>query len=61
MTITDILNSVKFVVSPDGHQSVVDLDVWEQIITLLEDVEDGEETKQALTVKEETIPWRNTN
>ncbi len=60
MTVTDILNSVKFVVSPDGHQSavVVDLEVWEQIITLLEDAEDVEEIKQARFVKEETIPWK---
>lgn len=60
MTITDILNSVKYVVGPDGHQSamVVDLDVWEQIVTLLEDAEDGEEMKQARSIKEETIPWK---
>jgi hypothetical protein len=60
MTVADILNSVKFVVNPDGHQSavVVDLDVWEQIITLLEDTEDAEEIKQARAIKEETIPWK---
>ncbi len=60
MTVTDILNSVKFVVSPDGHQSavVVDLDVWEQIVTLLEDAEDAEEMKKARAVKEETVPWK---
>lgn len=60
MTIAEILNSVKFVVEPDGHQSavVVDLDVWEQIIMLLEDGEDAEEMKQARAVKEETIPWK---
>jgi Mg2+/Co2+ transporter CorC len=60
MTVADILNSVKFVVNPDGHQSavVVDLDVWEQIVTLLEDAEDAEEMKQARAVKEETIPWK---
>lgn len=60
MTITEILNSVKFVVEPDGHQSavVVDLDVWEQIVTLLEDTEDAEEMKQARVVKEETILWK---
>lgn len=60
MTIAEILNSVKFVVGPDGHQSavVVDLDVWEQIIMLLEDSEDAEEMKQARAVKEETIPWK---
>ena len=56
MTVTDILSSVKFVVGPDGHQSaVVDLGVWEQIVTLLED---AEEMKQARAVKEETIPWK---
>ena len=60
MTIAEILNSVKIVVNPDGHQSavVVDLDVWEQIVTLLEDAEDAEEMKQARAVKEETIPWK---
>jgi len=60
MTIAEILNSVKFVVGPDGHQSavVLDLDVWEQIIMLLEDSEDAEEMKQARAVKEETIPWK---
>ena len=60
MTITDILNSIKFVVDPGGHQSavMVDLDVWEQIVTLLEDSEDAEEIKTAHAVKEETIPWK---
>ena len=61
MTVTDILSSIKFVVSPDGHQSavVVDLDVWEQIVTLLEDAEDAEEIKKARAVKkEETISWK---
>jgi len=60
MTVADILNSVKFVVTPEGHQSavVVDLDVWEQIVTLLEDAEDAEEMKQARFIKDETIPWK---
>ena len=60
MTVTDILNSVKFVVTPEGHQSavVVDLDIWEQIVTLLEDAEDAEEIKKARMVKEESIPWK---
>jgi hypothetical protein len=49
MTVADILNSVKFVVDPSGQQSavVVDMDVWEQIVSLLEDVEDAEEIKKA--------------
>ena len=60
MTITDILSSVKFVVNPDGRQSavVVDLEVWEQIIILLEDAEDAEELKQVRTVNEEVISWK---
>ena len=63
MTVTDILNSVKFIVGPDGQQSavVVDLDIWEQIVTLLEDTEDAEEMKQACSIKEETIPWKTIN
>ena len=60
MTITDILNSVKFVIEADGHQSavVIDMAVWEQIVTLLEDAEDAEEFKHARAIKEESIPWK---
>ena len=60
MTIAEILNSIKFVVEPDGHQSavMVNLDVWEQIVTLLEDIEDAEEIKKARAIKGETIPWK---
>lgn len=59
MSIADILNSVKFVVNPDGKQSavVVDLDIWEQIVAILEDAEDMEEIRKARSIKEETIPW----
>jgi Mg2+/Co2+ transporter CorC len=61
MTVSEILNSVKFVVDPDGQQSavVVDMEVWEQIVTLLEDAEDAEEIKKARSVKEETISWKS--
>ena len=60
MTVAEILNSVKFVVDPNGQQSavVVDMEVWEQIVTLLEDIEDAEEVKKARSLKEETIPWK---
>lgn len=60
MTIAEILNSVKIVVNPDGHQSavVVDIIAWEEILTILEDTEDAEEIKRARAVKEESIPWK---
>jgi hypothetical protein len=59
MTLTDILNSVKFVVNPKGKKSavLVDIDIWEQIVTLLEDIEDVEEIKKARMVGEETVSW----
>lgn len=60
MTVADILKSVKFVVKPNGQQSavMVDIDVWEQIVTLLEDAEDAEEIKQMRAISEETILWK---
>lgn len=60
MSVADILNSVKFVVDPNGQQSavMVDMNVWEQIVTLLEDAEAAEDIKKARSVSEETIPWK---
>jgi len=60
MTVAEILNSVKFVVEPNGHQSavVVDLEVWEQIVSILEDAEDADDIKKARSIKEESIPWK---
>ena len=54
-----LLQSVQFVVDSDGQKSavLVNLDVWEQILTLLEDLEDAEEIRQAREEDEETIPW----
>jgi len=59
MTVADILKSVRFVVNPKGEKSavLVELDVWEQIVTMLEDAEDIDEIKQMRSIKEETIPW----
>ena len=57
MTIAEILETVRFVVNPRGQKSavMVDLDVWEEIVSMLEDLEDAEEMKQAKMVQEETI------
>ena len=62
MTVAEILDSVKFVIDPNRLQSavVVDIDVWEQIVTLLEDTEDAEEIEKARSLREETIPWKTT-
>jgi antitoxin Phd len=59
MSETTLLRSVQYVVDSDGHKSavLVDLDVWEQILTLLEDLEDTEELRRAREEDEEAIPW----
>jgi len=60
MSDTSLLRSVQYVVDSDGHKSavLVDLDVWEQILTLLEDSEDAEEIRRARgEEEEETVPW----
>jgi PHD/YefM family antitoxin component YafN of YafNO toxin-antitoxin module len=59
MSDTTLLQSVHYVVDSDGHKSAVliNLDVWEQILTLLEDLEDAEEIRRAREEDEETIPW----
>ncbi|HLF74009.1 MAG TPA: hypothetical protein VI524_06675 [Anaerolineales bacterium] len=59
MTVTEILEKVKFVINPSGDKSavIVDLDVWEQIVAMLEDLEDAEEMNQARSAHEETVPW----
>ncbi|RIK28656.1 MAG: hypothetical protein DCC56_15430 [Anaerolineae bacterium] len=59
MTIAEILKSVQFVVNPDGEKSavMVDVDVWDEIVSMLEDIEDAEEMKQAKMIREESVPW----
>lgn len=59
MTVAEILEKVKFVINPSGKKSavVVDLDIWEEIVTMLEDAEDAEEIKKSRIMREETIPW----
>ena len=54
-----LLQSVQFVVDSEGHKSavLVDLDVWQQILPLIEDLEDADEIRRAREEDEETIPW----
>jgi hypothetical protein len=59
MTVAEILSHIKFVVNPKGNKSavLVDMDIWDQIVTLLENAEDADELKQARSIREEQIPW----
>jgi len=62
MTVAEILKSIKFVVNPNGQQSavMVDMNLWEQILTILKDAEDPDEMRQARTIKEDKISWNIT-
>ena len=54
MTIQDMLGTVRFVVHPDGRRTAVliDMDAWEAILSLLQDLEDTE------IVQERIKNWR---
>ncbi len=59
MSIAEIMKTAQFVVDSDGNRKAVQLDlvVWEELITLLEDIEDAEEMAQARQEEDELIPW----
>jgi|PlaIllAssembly_1097288.scaffolds.fasta_scaffold3893894_1 hypothetical protein len=59
MSVTELLQSARFVVDADGNKKavMVDYDVWEELLTILEDWEDAQEIKQLRVLKEEAMPW----
>lgn len=58
MNATELSQRVQFIVDAEGHKSavLVSLDDWEQLLTLLEDLEDAEEILRA-GEEEDAIPW----
>jgi hypothetical protein len=59
MSVTELLQTARFVVDADGNKKavMVDYDIWEGLLTILEDWEDAQEIKQLRVLKEEAIPW----
>jgi hypothetical protein len=59
MSVTELLQSAQFVVDADGHKKavMVDVEVWDELLAMLEDVEDATEVKRLRVLKEESIPW----
>ena len=59
MSVTELLQSAQFLVDADGHKKAVvfDFAVWEELLTLLEDLEDAEEIRRLREAGEEAIPW----
>jgi len=59
MSITELLETAQFVVDGSGNKkaAVLDFAIWEELLTLLEDLEDAEEIHRLREAEEETIPW----
>lgn len=59
MSTIEKLQTAEFVVDAQGNKRAVLLDykVWEELLTLLEDLEDAEEIRRLREAGEEAIPW----
>jgi len=59
MAVMELLQTAQFLVDVDGNKKSVVLDyaLWEELLTLLEDLEDVEEIHRLRETGEEAIPW----
>ena len=59
MLAAKMLQTTEFVVDAQGNKKAVLLDyqVWEELLTLIQDWEDAEEIRRLRESAEETIPW----
>lgn len=59
MNAKQLLQKVQFVVDAEGNKSAVQIsvEVWSELLTILEDLEDAEEIRLARENKEAAIPW----
>jgi hypothetical protein len=56
---TELLQTAQFLIDTNGNKKAVVLDyvLWEELLTLLEDLEDAEEIRRLHEAGEEAIPW----
>ena len=59
MSINDLLETAEFLVDAEGNKKavVVSYALWEELQSLLEDLEDAEEMRGLSPAAEDTIPW----
>lgn len=59
MNTTELLENIQFVTDTCGNRTAVQIDyaAWEELLTLLEDIEDAEEIRRSRASGEEAIPW----
>lgn len=58
MTVSELMQTAQFLVDTNGNKQAVVLgfDLWEELLTLLEDLEDSEEIQHLRESGEESIP-----
>lgn len=61
MSISEILDTIQFVVDREGRQTAVQMDLtaWNALQQLLEDLEDMADIVQARQEDDETVPWED--
>lgn len=59
MSVAALVETAQFVVDTTGKRKAVVLDytLWEELLTLLEDMEDAEEIEMLRKTGEETVEW----
>lgn len=59
MNTTELLQNAQFLVDTNGNKTAVQIDyaAWEEVLTLLEDIEDADEISRSRASGEEAIPW----
>lgn len=59
MNSTELIDKAQFVTDGSGNRTAVLLDyaAWEELLTLIEDMEDAEEISRSRAAGEDPIPW----
>ena len=61
MSVSEVLQQAQFLVDAEGNKKAVvfDYSLWEELLTLLEDMEDAEEIRRLREAgeNEESLPW----
>jgi hypothetical protein len=60
MSMEDLIEKAEFLVDAEGKKRavVVDIKLWEELVTLLEDLEDAAEIQYMRGAGEETVDWK---
>jgi hypothetical protein len=60
MNVIELLQKIQFLVDANGNKKavVMDYEIWEALLTQLEDLEDAQEIQRLREAGETIIPWK---